>query len=204
MRELTKIMGACALFALAAPANAADVSPYVSGKYGYGVSGWTGADYLPYGAMYAGAVGAVVKTDYINFRAEAEYTGHNQKASVLESYGTFPTNDVERDVEPTEKFIYKKLNLYIDFLEEYVLKPYIGAGIGQGKVEESIKRFDNSGNYVRTDSASLSAITYSYYTGVGFKILYGLSADLGIHVNNTKIPSDLYVFGVNAGLRYTF
>lgn len=180
------------------------ISPYISAQIGYGAAAWKDMDILPHGVMYSGAVGASIRTSPINLRAEFEYAGAKHVASESDEFGVYP-NYFEVELDPTIKSALYMANLYVDFLEDYALKPYLGVGLGRGKLTFSEKEYDfYTGDYMGTWSASESGMTWGAYAGIGFKMFGGLSGDIGARFNSVDAGDGIYLFGLNAGLRYNF
>lgn len=140
--------------------------------------------------MMSGAVGY----RYSYFRAELEYTyreDHDETSPTGLSGAEFGVQNL-------------MLNGYIDFLPNYVVSPYISAGIGWSKVE--MKTFSTLGPVRTETSVDSDNFTWSLGAGATVRINKCLNFDAGYRyidmgdIENANVNAHEVYFG----LRYTF
>ena len=181
------------------------IAPYISGRIGVGSLNVEGGDSVLGFENYGVAVGARWQGAYLALRGEGEFGISN--FSDTYSTGGFPTS-IESELE--QNFQTYMANFYVDFFTNYRIKPYLGAGIGMIRVDET--RSLSTHNLVTgvttpgaTYDFSGNGMVYGLYGGFGFNITRGLSADVGARYQTATIEgTGLDIITLNTGLRYTF
>lgn len=176
------------------------VSPYVSAKIGanFAQPDDDRVDMFapePTGRNLSFALGLAVRTKPGNFRAEFEFSQNNLKGH---EYDDFWPEETSLDMRVQTYMA----NFYVDCLEQYWIHPYFGLGAGGAY---SDVKYSHSGGISHSpfekDAWTSWDFAFGAYAGIGFKVVYGISADLGLRIvgaGNTAI------MGAQAGLRYTF
>jgi len=82
-------------------------------------------------------------------------------------------------------------NFYMDWLGDYRISPYFGAGLGFGHFGNARHGMDTRG------------VAFGTYIGLTFRMAKRLSADVGANIRPI-LGSDLTIFGGSLGLRYNF
>lgn len=140
--------------------------------------------------MMSGAVGY----RYSYYRAELEYSyreNHDETSSTGLSGTEFGVQNL-------------MLNGYIDFLPNYVVSPYISAGIGWSKVE--METFSSVGPSRTETSVDSDNFTWSLGAGMTVRVNKCLNIDAGYRyldmgdIENANVNAHEVYFG----LRYTF
>jgi len=195
-KNLTVAVMLLGVFTTSASASDFDIRPYISAKVGIGTVEVAGSDFAPIGLTYSGVAGANIKTEFINLRAEFEYQDLSASHTISELSMSSVVTNSRLQVDAN----FYKTNVYIDFLENYSLKPYVGFGFGLGRFNENL-----AVNNISMGDVSDTGFTYSLYTGLGFQIFRGLYGDIGAFYNNTSIfNTNIETIGGTAGLRYNF
>jgi opacity protein-like surface antigen len=156
------------------------------------------------------ALGLRVKTPVINLRTELEFGYAEFKYKSKENLWFGPDDLLTIYGTLTAKPFTVLGNLYLDFLEDYRLKPYIGIGLGMTRIGLSSKAdFGYSGQIIPTykvDFGPYTEFTYGLHLGFGFGITDNLSGDVGLRSFFGRISDqgDFIRADITFGLRYTF
>lgn len=180
-------------------------NPYISAKLGYGTSSWEDSTVDPTGISAMVAIGAGYELQPVVLRGEFEFSLSALGADIDED--NFPFYNITGTNEQT--IMTAMANLYVDFLQDYKLKPYVGFGIGFTRVSEDVSATitEYSNGYSETFSAdgASTGFAYGFHAGFGFNITDRLSGDLGVrYIWNAMDEYTIDLFGVNIGLRYSF
>ena len=205
MKSKKLIIVAALSGALTTGAYASDISPYIGGRVGFQTLTQDGSDTANTGLSYAGAIGARWKGEIMNLRGEIEYSLASF-SNEDESYpGPSTTLKTEFKFNPTTYMA----NFYADFLTNYKIRPYLGAGLGMVDWDWSLKTdlHYNSGVVVPISDYNYSknGFIYGLYGGIGFNMVAGLDGDIGMRYTATTIENvGFWLLSLNFGLRYTF
>ena len=140
--------------------------------------------------MMSGAVGY----RYSYFRAELEYSyreDHDETSATGLSGTEFGAKNL-------------MLNGYFDFLPNYVISPYVSAGIGWAQL--SLDTFSKAGGATTTNSVDSDNFTWSIGAGMTVRVNKCLNIDAGYRyldmgdIENANVNAHEVYFG----LRYTF
>jgi len=176
------------------------ISPYVATRAGLGLLSSSGVDTLtgPSLGAAAGAKFALENNMAVRVEGEFGYNSFSEKDSI-DMYGT--TVSIDSTYSPMTFMA----NAYFDFMTDYKLKPYVGAGAGIANFDIKVKTsvMGMSG----TASGSQSGFTYGLYGGVGFNIVEdgSVAGDVGVRYVSMSIESETFnVLSFNAGVKYMF
>ena len=144
-------------------------------------------------SMFSGAVGY----KYSYFRAELEYTWRDDYSDTKIIYGSLQNDEL--------KSTSYMLNAYIDFMPEYIVSPYISAGIGYTDLEINETTIDTAQGKQKY-SWDKNAFTWSVGAGATLRINKSLNLDAGYrYLNYGKIEgARMKSHEWYGGLRYTF
>ena len=143
-------------------------------------------------SMFSGAVGY----KYSYFRAELEYTWRDDYSD-----NQITASGLINDELKSASYM---LNAYIDFMPEYIVSPYISAGIGYTDLEINETISDDLGK--QKLSWDKNAFTWSVGAGATLRINKCLNLDAGYrYLNYGKIEgARMKSHEWYGGLRYTF
>lgn len=143
-------------------------------------------------SMFSGAVGY----KYSYFRAELEYTWRDDYSD-----NQITASGLINDELKSTSYM---LNAYIDFMPEYIVSPYISAGIGYTDLEINETITDSLGR--QKYSWDKNAFTWSVGAGATLRINKCLNLDAGYrYLNYGKIEgARMKSHEWYGGLRYTF
>ena len=143
-------------------------------------------------SMFSGAVGY----KYSYFRAELEYTWRDDYSD-----NQITASGLINDELKSASYM---LNAYIDFMPEYIVSPYISAGIGYTDLEINETITDSLGR--QKYSWDKNAFTWSVGAGATLRINKCLNLDAGYrYLNYGKIEgARMKSHEWYGGLRYTF
>ena len=194
-----------AMAVISSAAVAADFAPYISLKGSVGATAWKDAEVNPAGFGFAPAVGVRMKTDSINMRGEFEYASQNLKAQKTKDYNAFSYT-----LENQQKVQTYLANFYVDFLEEYRLKPYVGLNFGMMNIKEDVSLEytfwgNHSLDYTTSVDGSYNSFIWGFNGGFSWNFTDGLQGDLGAGYKFTTVEqTPITMFDLTIGLRYTF
>lgn len=189
--------------ALICTANAVTMTPYVSAGVGTSSINTDGTDW---GSAVSIAGGLAFSAFHINMRGELEFSYLTVNGNSFYMSNTGTTSDSQHDVQ-TEKYL---ANFYIDMLQSYKLKPYVGIGVGyihltENKKYKQVDMIDGTIiTNIQTDILD-DAIVYGLHAGAAFELTYNLLGDIGAKFFEARLDhSDKHMFAFNFGLRYLF
>jgi opacity protein-like surface antigen len=215
------LSGACAasmLLALTQVAQAADIDvapePMGLGWYVSIFGGWSMADdeeitaadtlgnvlnaeiELDDGFMAGVALGA-----HFNewLRAEVEVSGHWHDAkgdAVLTTTAVIP-DTIPFDLDGDENALFVLANLWIDLPLDEVIRPYIGGGIGFGRLDLDLSMTDTVGNSYTLIDDSDRGFAYQLGAGVAFDLTENIAVDVGYRykrINNADLELNADIF----------
>lgn len=171
------------------------------------VAGAAQADAWSRDGMYATVKGGVTQAQDQSFGVEYD-TGFTGGAAVGKKFGNYRAelegiyeeSDVDvSGLDGKTEFYGAMANGYYDFANTTRFTPYVGAGIGYGKVRYSS---DTAG----VDSTSEDTLAYQGIAGVGYELnpCWTLTGEYR-YVGTTKAADTRYQsHSALAGLRYTF
>ena len=204
MKKIILALPAMAVISTGALAGGIDAAPYISAKGGVSVATWDNAAMSPNGFSMLGAFGARIKTDAVNMRGEFEFSFSNLSDTKNNDFWPFFLETIDNN-HKTQAYL---ANFYVDFLEEYRLKPYIGLGLGMVRIKETVGiNYFEPGMFTSEYyqfSGSDSGLGWALHGGFSFNFTDGLQGDVGARYMLTNVGEDVSMFTASAGLRYTF
>lgn len=199
------LIGTGVAYAETTNVNTNTFNPYMSVKLGYGTSSWEDSTVDPAGISAMVAIGAGYELRPVVLRGEFEFSFSALSADIDEDdfpfYNITGTND--------QTIMTAMANLYVDFLQDYKLKPYVGLGLGFTRVSEDISatitQYSNGYSETFTADGASTGFAYGLHAGLGFNITARLAGDFGVrYIWNALDEYTIDLFGVNVGLRYSF
>lgn len=200
------LMAAVAMPALADVASAdaqSKWSPYLSLKLGVGGSSMDNSQFDPTGLLAATAVGVSYDMGSTKLRGEFEFSFAYMGDSLDEDDGTtFLTADYD------QSFISYMGNVYVDFLQDYRIKPFVGAGFGMMRAREDISVYErvtfapgSHWNYI----AAENGVALALHAGFGFNFTERFGGELAARYTLGFYDAvDISIFSGTFGLRYNF
>jgi opacity protein-like surface antigen len=204
-KKLTITMAVFAATALVTGAWAVEINPYIAAGTGLStINNMKDAGEKPTGLILSGAVGAQIKLQSVNLRGELAYSSRDLDSSSWEEIVT-GVHFVDTDIKVAQTMYLG--NFYIDFLEDYAIKPYFGitAGYAASDHNKTITTSIGSSKTKTTfPEVSDNGFVYGAEAGFGFGLTDGLLANIGVRYNWVALDKTMEIFDINLGVRYTF